>query len=281
MRFSNWVKRIIAVSFACFGLEIRKRGERQRMSMSGVLQHTKKIGFSPATLVDAGAAFGDWTACAHSIFPNARCILIEPLTEYQPVIEMVCQSLKSSRLVSGAAAGPDTTQIAMNVHRDLVGSSIFEEVEDEGTLVQEKRVVPAYTLDDLCADERPPFLLKLDLQGAELEALQGGERTLARTEMVILEVSFFRAIRTAPLFHEVTAFMKKKGFVVYDIAGISYRPLDGALCQADIAFVRETGIFRTSDAYATPKQREQQNEKFTRERRKRLARIGNRHNKTE
>ncbi|MBI3442675.1 MAG: FkbM family methyltransferase [Candidatus Sungbacteria bacterium] len=281
MRFSNWVKRIIAISFACFGLEIRKKGEWQRMSMRSVLRHAKRIGFSPATLVDAGAAFGDWTACAHSVFPDARYVLIEPLTEYRPVLEAVCQSLKSSRLISGAAAGPDTSQIAINVHKDLVGSSIFEEVEDEETLVQEKRVVPAYTLDDLCADELPPFLLKLDLQGAELEALRGGKRTLARTDMVILEVSFFRAIRTAPLFHEVTAFMKDTGFVAYDIAGISYRPLDGALCQADVAFVRETGIFRISDAYAAPEQRERQNAKFVRERRRRLACIGDGHNQTE
>ena len=44
------------------------------------------------------------------------------------------------------------------------------------------------------------------------------------------------------------------GGVVYDIYGGHQRPLDGALAQVDLAFVREDGRFRTSHDYATPEQ---------------------------
>ena len=41
-----------------------------------------------------------------------------------------------------------------------------------------------------------------------------------------------------------------------------YRPLDDALSQADIAFVKEHGLFRRQHAYATAAQRDAQNKQM-------------------
>ncbi|MCH8192053.1 MAG: hypothetical protein IIC80_11965, partial [Chloroflexi bacterium] len=51
------------------------------------------------------------------------------------------------------------------------------------------------------------------------------------------------------------AFMKERGFVAYDIFGHNYRPLDGAMCQIDMAFVKEKSQFRRVHAFATKEQR--------------------------
>jgi len=45
------------------------------------------------------------------------------------------------------------------------------------------------------------------------------------------------------------------GFVAYDIFGFLYRPLDNALAQTDMIFVRENGPFRATHIFATPEQR--------------------------
>ena len=84
--------------------------------------------------------------------------------------------------------------------------------------------------------------------------LDGALETLNETELVILEVSMFQLMKDAPQFYDVVAYMKNLGFVVYDIFGEQFRPLDGALGQIDIAFVKENGIFRTDHAYATAEQ---------------------------
>jgi hypothetical protein len=41
-----------------------------------------------------------------------------------------------------------------------------------------------------------------------------------------------------------------------------YRPLDGALSQFDLAFVKESGVFRQQHVYATPEQRRAQDARF-------------------
>ena len=99
-----------------------------------------------------------------------------------------------------------------------------------------------------------PYLIKVDVQGAELDVLDGTLETLNKTELVILEVSMFQLMKDAPQFYDVVVYMKNRGFVAYDVFGESFRPLDGALGQIDIAFVKENGRFRREHSYATTEQ---------------------------
>jgi len=108
----------------------------------------------------------------------------------------------------------------------------------------------------------PPYLIKIDVQGAELDVLAGGQTTLSQAEFVLLEVSLFQFFQQGPIFCDVVGYMKSKGFVPYDILGLQYRPLDRALSQIDISFVKETGLLRQFHHYATPGQRREQNRQF-------------------
>ena len=147
----------------------------------------------------------------------------------------------------------------LNVHRDKVGSSLLKEVE--GAAVDgAPRQVPVVTIDDVCAEKdlNGPYLIKVDVQGAELQALVGATRTLRETEAVILEVTLFGTIIGGPQFSDVVVFMKQHGFVAYDFCGFLYRPFDNGLSQVDMVFVREQGLFRRSHVFATPEQRKVQ-----------------------
>jgi hypothetical protein len=91
--------------------------------------------------------------------------------------------------------------------------------------------------------------MKLDVQGAELRVLAGAGRLLTTTELLILEVSLYRFLAGAPIFHEVVAFMAERGFAVFDVAGLLRRPLDGSLAQVDLCFAREDGMLRASQRW--------------------------------
>ena len=275
----NLLRTSIRRMFRLAGFDIQRiapglRAPFARESVLQTLEQSRLIGFTPWTVIDVGAAYGSFTSQCQTVFPDARYLLIEPLEEYRPLLEQVKQS--SARVDYRLAAASDYDgDVVINVHQDLVGSSLYREVE-EGTGVNGvTRTVQSITVDRLVQETglSGPFLLKADVQGAELKVLAGAERTLDDSELVVLEVSFFRFYEDGPECAEVIAYMKARGFVPYDIVGRQYRPLDGGLSQADITFAREDGIFRRLHAYATAEQRHAQN----RQMQKYLDRVFGRH----
>lgn len=92
------------------------------------------------------------------------------------------------------------------------------------------------------------------MQGAELDVLNGCQQALSETEVVVLEVSMFQFMEGAPEFHDVIFYMKERGFVAYDIILEWNRPLDNALGQIDVVFVKEKSQFRRDHSFSTPQQ---------------------------
>jgi FkbM family methyltransferase len=244
--------------FNAFGLEIRKKQPATppepvlRASMRGVLQQFPTLGFHPRTVIDVGVATR--TEELYQSFKDADILLIEPLAEFEPFLRDICHSYNAQYVL--AAAGENPGSKILNVHSDKFGSSLLKEVEGPG-VDGVPREVPVVTIDDLCSGRNlvGPYLIKVDVQGAELEVLGGASRTLQKTEAVILEVTLFGTMIGGPQFFDVVTRMKELGFVVYDVYGFLYRPFDNALSQLDMVFVREHGPFRQTHVYATPEQR--------------------------
>jgi FkbM family methyltransferase len=249
-------------------LKIYARGTRSnivepRSSVIGLLQQARNVGLLPSTVIDVGAAYGAFTWQCLAVFPDAEYILIEPLVEYKPFLEKITGSIQRANYILAVAAA-EQGEIPINVHPDLEGSSLYREEEPNSGVNGFSRTVQAMNLDSLMKEEQTkgPFLIKVDVQGAELDVLMGAGQTLLNTEYILLEVSLFEFFKGGPDFFDVITFMKAKGFVVYDICGFLYRPLDNALSQVDLAFVKEDGLFRKHHYYATPSQREEQNRRF-------------------
>ncbi|MDF2458798.1 MAG: Methyltransferase, FkbM family [Nitrospira sp.] len=266
---TNWLKLFVRKLLAMGGVELRRiapvSAARTRNSLLQLLEQARSVGFSPRTVIDVGAAYGSFTRLCHGVFPGAHYLLIEPLDEYRSLLEQVTHAIPSSRYRLGAACARNG-QVEINVHPDLVGSSLYREVETGTGVNGVPRSVRAVTVDAVVreAEASGPFLLKLDVQGAELDALEGAEKILDDCEFVVLEVSFFKFFEGGPECAEMIGYMKHRGFVPYDIVGLQYRPLDRALSQADIAFVKEHGLFRREHAYATAAQRDAQNTQMQR-----------------
>ena len=239
-------RRVVKQMFSTVGLEIsRRRRYRMRVSMAEALGHLKGLGYEPAAVVDVGV--GNGTFDLYDAFPDASFLLIEPLKEFRPVLEDIAQRFRASYVLAAAGRAGGSTVIF--VHAYLEGSSVLQERGEQTGIVA--REVEMVALDDVCEEKRltGPYLIKVDVQGGELEVLSGATRLLSDAEVVILEVSLFQFVEGGPELHNVVAFMKAKGFVAYDMFGGHTRPLDGALAQVDIVFVKERGVFRTSHVY--------------------------------
>jgi FkbM family methyltransferase len=253
-------KQFVKDLFSAFGLDIRKKRAESpkaipRASLSGALRQLSDLGFKPATVIDVGVA--TQTVQLYEEFKDSRLLLIEPLVEFEPFLQKICSSYKAQYVLAAAGETPGTA--VLNVHNEQLDcSSFYKEVEGpsvDGT----PREVPVVTIDWVCSEKdlKGPYLIKVDVQGAELQVLAGARRTLEQTEAVVLEVTLFGTMVGGPQVYDVVSRMKQFGFVVYDMWGLNYRPFDKALVQVDMAFVREEGAFRGSHVFATPEQRKE------------------------
>jgi hypothetical protein len=96
---------------------------------------------------------------------------------------------------------------------------------------------------------RAPDLLKLDVQGYELWVLKGSEKSLPGIRVILAEVNLLDIHEGVPLLHEMTSWLAQRGFVAYDICGLTRRPLDDALWQVDMIFVRQDDGLRADKAF--------------------------------
>jgi hypothetical protein len=83
-------------------------------------------------------------------------------------------------------------------------------------------------------------LLKVDVEGAELDVLRGAKKTLERTKVLVLEICWgVPFTQNASDYVEVLQFMKEKGFTLFNIVEGGGILRHDRLTHADFIFVKE------------------------------------------
>ena len=217
------------------GLKRRLRRQLRVADMEFMLTRLRGAGFNPRTAIDVGAYRGNWTRLCREIFVDVPVLMIEPQIERKADLECVSRDRPGCESVS-AVLGKQSGQTRFLSEES--NSRIVTDSTDQQ--YSAATMLALRTLDSVVAGT--PFqraeLLKIDVQGAELEVLAGGKALLEQVEVVILEMSVI-PIGPVPLAFDVISYMRDRGFRLYDLGGFNYRPLDSALWQIDGVFVRE------------------------------------------
>jgi len=209
------------------------------------LQFLRSQGFNPKVIYDIGANDGVWSNAGQEIFKDATFYMFEANDEHEHMLvatgrpyiisvlgdtdkDVVFHSLAHTGTILGGKGG---------------GDSVFEENTQwyvDNPNVNRKKL-RMKRLDDIVAEKKwpQPEFIKMDVQGAELIIMKGGENALANTEIIVLETKILEYNKGAPMLLDIMNYLDSKGFAPLDILELHYIG-PGYLNEVDVMFVRKT-----------------------------------------
>tara|TARA_Y100000816_G_C26072306_1_gene564165 strand:- start:958 stop:1626 length:669 start_codon:yes stop_codon:yes gene_type:complete len=173
----------------------------------------KRFNIQFKNVLDIGAAAGDWSGHVKEFNPDAKFTLIEPNKLHN-------ERLKSFGKVHNVYLSDEAKEKDFYVCQDpfqQTGNGFFKERSN----VPFKKTIVKTTKLDQVVDETYD-LIKLDVQGAELEVIKGGMITIQKAKWLQIEIPLFEYNIGAPSMYSLLGNLKAIGFYPFDIAQILF-----------------------------------------------------------
>ncbi len=207
------------------------------------LERLSQAGFKPTQIFDVGAYKGEFAQCCFEVWPNAKVACFEALED--KVLQLKQLSEQDSALQVFPILIGSETKDKVALHQAETASSVLSEQIDQSFPVTFHQM---QTIDQIVQEnfrDDPPDFLKIDVQGYELEVLKGAEKSLDKIQVILAEVNLLDIHKNVPLLSEIVTWLNDRDWVAYDICGLTRRPLDQALWQADFIFVPRNSNLRS------------------------------------
>lgn len=197
----------------------------------------------PHVVIDAGSHEGWFFHCWKDWCPPARIHAFEPSIEaYERSRELY--GADPSILINNVALGHEPGKLEFHVMEGSRVSNSFLQPVDETwreieyhTGPRSTRTVDVITLDDYARDIESVYLIKIDVQGFELEVLRGAAATLARTDYVFVEAGIRPLYHGAPRFTDVYEFLVASRFHLIGMR--AWHRGNRTLVETDMLFRRD------------------------------------------
>lgn len=193
------------------------------------------------TVVDIGANRGQFALAARRCYPSARIVSFEPLSRPAATFRRVFAG-NAQVALHPVAIGPDMQEAvihlaAMDDSSSLLPIGAAQRALFPGTAELGTATVRVAPLQQFLSaqDIQPQALLKLDVQGYELQALQGCGGLLGAFQYVYAECSFIELYDGQALADEVIAWLRARGFRLRGVYNLVYGA-DGRAVQGDFLF---------------------------------------------
>ena len=205
------------------------------------LEHSAVLSKNYDYVYDVGANRGQF-AWAARFFTKAQIVAFEPLSSAFSSLQFVAQELGGIEVIN-AAVGQEEGTATINISAADDSSSIREilplqEQLYPGTERIAEESINVITLKSVLEGRQMTgkSLLKIDVQGYELEVLKGAGSHLERFSAIYLEASFVRLYEGQALFWEVSDYLRSCGFTLSRIYNVCFDS-EGNSVQADFLFL--------------------------------------------
>jgi len=175
--------------------------------------------YCPNTVLDIGANEGQFATLTRKLLPGVQIHSFEPLKCCLDVLHNAAGSLQPIDIHPFALGSKSGSTI---IHRNGFSPSSsllameelhFSELPHTAQTTVEQ--IEVRRLDDLKLQLKGPLFIKIDVQGFEMEVLNGALRTIKEAAAIVLEISLFPLYSGAPSFDELYRFLTSECGLVY------------------------------------------------------------------
>jgi FkbM family methyltransferase len=202
-------------------------------------------GTAVSTIIDGGAYAGAFSRRMAMTFAEARIHAFEPTPASFALLEEKTRGLpviSSHQLALGASSGvarffenasPLTNSLRKNGEANRRYFSHL--VAERGEITVKTTTLAAFARDQ---GLKAIDIVKLDLQGGELDAIVGLGGLIATVKAILVEVQFAALYEGAPLFSDIETHLRRAGMALYQFYDLVRSPGDGRLLYGDAMFIR-------------------------------------------
>jgi FkbM family methyltransferase len=192
------------------------------------LQYYKDQGSIFNKVLDIGAYEGEFYLMFKEFFPKADILMIEANEEKE-------SRLKSIGPYKIALLGSeDNKEVDYYKCKDGVptGNGIYRENTQFKFESEKKKSI---TLPTLLGSDNGYDLIKMDVQGSELDIIKGALPIIKKTDSLLLELQTLEYNKGAPMASDVISYLQGIGFDMVDILNLMYS--ENHLIQVDVLFI--------------------------------------------
>jgi len=175
------------------------------------------------SIIDVGAANGIISINYAKKYKLAKIYSFEPI---QSTYKILFNEIQQYQNIIGInkGLGNQSKTIKINKVKNITSSSIYNiknEIENKffSDYLEKNgsESIVLSTLDKEIPADEIINILKIDVQGYELEVLKGGIKTLKHTNIIVLEMQNHELYIGAPKYYALDEYLRKINFILYDI----------------------------------------------------------------
>ena len=210
---------------------------KNQVTNASIILSLLKDKINPKYILDIGCGHGEWFLKCNIFFPNATYLLFDANKINKKKLDI----LKKNNLnITYKICLLSSAIKELKFFNMGYGSSVYEE---KTNFSREAEYITSSTLKHELSDLKfnsSNNIIKLDVQGSEIDILKGLGNNIIFFEIIILETSVKEYNKGSPLFIDVINFMNEKNYSLYDIYDLKRLGKNKSfLVQFDAVFVRK------------------------------------------
>ena len=234
----NFINRILRQ----IGIQVSRINTLERQIKKGEFKWLQEFGIK--TVLDIGANVGFFSLMINKILPDASIYSFEPLKDcYQSLVKNTknIKRIECFNIAIGSQTGetiihrnefsPSSSMLKMSqLHKD-----VFPD-----TKIESNEKIQVTSLDSLHnkISWNRNILLKIDVQGFEINVLEGATSSLNNIDVIIIETLFVELYENQTQFNDIYSFLVKHNFSYHGNLEQIKDPKSGHILWADSIFIK-------------------------------------------